>query len=94
LSRGFQLSLAQGIDEEDATMRMLLLAALLSLPLALPQDHSGQPKSCDNVSDNPHKCECERAQRDCDPHNQTAGQKCKTYCRPDACKCVNPCNSD
>ena len=56
-------------------MRILLLVALLSMPLLLPQDHSGQPASCDNVSDNPHKCECERAQQDCDPHNQDAGEK-------------------
>ena len=75
-------------------MRMLLLVALLTLPVAVPQDHSGQPKTCDNVSDNPHKCECERAQHDCDPNNQYASQKCKTYCRPEACKCANPCNSD
>lgn len=75
-------------------MRILLVIALLSMPLYLPQDHSGQPASCDNVSDNPHKCECERAQQDCDPNNQSAGQKCKTYCRPDACKCANSCNSD
>ena len=75
-------------------MRMLLLAALLTLPMARPQDHSGQPKSCDNLAENTHKCECERAQQDCDPDNQYASQKCKTYCRPEACKCANSCNSD
>jgi hypothetical protein len=75
-------------------MKMLLLATLLSIPVYLPPDHSGQPATCDNVSDNPHKCECERAQQECDPDNQYASQKCKTYCRTEACKCVNPCNSD
>jgi hypothetical protein len=75
-------------------MKALLLATLLSVPVFMPQDHSEQPASCDNVSDNPHKCECERAQRDCDPDNQYVSQKCKTYCRPEACKCANPCNSD
>jgi len=75
-------------------MKALLLAVLFSIPLYAPQDHSGQPATCDNVSDNPHKCECERGQQDCDQNNQQPSQKCKTYCRPEACKCANPCNSD
>lgn len=81
-------------------MRLLILASIftfLTATLAVfPQDaqHKDQPKACDNVSDNPHKCDCERAQHDCDPNNQYASQKCKTYCRPEACKCANPCNSD
>lgn len=83
------------------TRKLLLTVAALSLLTiagalqAIPQDeHKNQPKACDNVSDNPHKCDCERAEHECDPNNQYASQKCKTYCRPEACKCANPCNSD
>lgn len=73
--------------------KLIVLAALLAFPVFLPQDHEGQPVSCNNAYDNAHKCECERAQEKCDPDSQYAGSKCQTYCRPEACKCANPCNS-
>jgi hypothetical protein len=75
-------------------MRILLLAAMLTLPVSLPQEHEGQPASCDNSYDNKHKCECVRAQQECDPDDQqTEDPKCQVYCRKDACKCANRCNS-
>ena len=81
-------------------MKVLILV-LFSTSLAFfpkPQEpHVGQPATCNNYYDNTHKCECERAQSDCKDPNQSGteepGTKCQTYCRKDACKCANPCNS-
>lgn len=58
--------------------------------------HEGQPDTCNNFHDNEHKCDCHNAQEDCTVGKQTrSGEdpKCQVYCRPDACKCVNPCDT-
>jgi hypothetical protein len=59
-----------------------------------PAQHEGQPATCDNFHSNSHKCECHRANQ-CPTPGETRSEdpKCQVYCRPDACKCISPCDT-
>lgn len=90
-------------------MKIIYLICVLGIALTLaaqgdpsiPDQGGGtQPKSCDNGFDTPKesKCDCSRAQQECDPRtdyssHDSVSYNCKTYCRPEACGCVNPCMS-
>jgi hypothetical protein len=52
-----------------------------------------EPDMCDNSFKNEHPCTCNHADDMCTYPNSTPSYKCKTYCRPKACKCVNSCTS-
>lgn len=66
------------------------------------RDYQGkeQPATCNNNAGNTHPCECAIATTDGDscpaeglnPANHDMGPKCSTYCRTEACKCVNQCD--
>jgi hypothetical protein len=68
------------------------------------RDYQGkeQPETCNNNHDNAHPCECAIATTDGDhcpagglnPANHDMGPNCSTYCRTEACKCVNQCDFD
>jgi hypothetical protein len=59
-----------------------------------PETGEVQPDHCDNSFKNEHPCDCSRA-KSCDPdamsHHPT--RVCKTWCRTNACGCVNECTS-
>lgn len=59
-----------------------------------PETGAVQPDRCDNGFKNTHPCRCSRAMS-CDPdamaHHPT--RVCQTWCRTDACTCVNECSS-
>jgi hypothetical protein len=77
----------------------ITLAAIMALGLALlpaqePEDpHAGQPKTCDNSHKNAHKCECHRATKCKEDRPDHEDSKCATYCRKEACRCIDPCAS-
>lgn len=74
---------------------------------ALGQDsddpHANQPAKCDNFARTPaeHRCHCAKSEHSCDDSDpdeearlmKEPGSKCKTYCRPEACQCISPCNT-
>ena len=74
-------------------MKYAMLAALL----LLFQDPApeGKAKSCDNAHDTPkaHRCECQRATKCREDRTPGEDSKCKTYCKPEACHCIDPCVS-
>lgn len=60
-----------------------------------PQE--GQYAACDNAGGKDsqhyaHSCTCARAKQECQPgdgqEQQEPTSECKTYCKPDNCKCV------
>lgn len=57
------------------------------------QNHEGQPESCNNYYTNAHKCACQRATKCSQEREGGEDSKCQTYCRPSACKCLDPCTS-
>lgn len=88
-------------------MRIAILCACLLIASALtamPQDRGkdghyhdpntgeAQPDFCDNALHNEHPCTCNHANEKCDGPSDP-GSMCKTYCRKEACKCVNSCTS-
>lgn len=87
-------------------MRTVLLFAMISLALAglaFPKPQDGTAAACDNnrsgkAKDIDHSCECEHATH-CDPNSdedraahKEMTAKCKTYCKPDHCRCANECD--
>ena len=66
---------------------------------AAQQGHEGQPATCNNYRSNEHPCACHRA-TGCPEHDpdgrpipRPEDQKCQVYCRPDACRCISPCDT-
>lgn len=61
---------------------------------------SEQPETCNNNHDNTHPCHCVIADTDgahcppdgLNPMRHDMGPTCSTYCRTEACKCVNQCD--
>jgi hypothetical protein len=53
--------------------------------------HAGQPDHCSNAHSNTHKCECQRATKCKHEQAKEEDSKCQTYCRKEACKCLDPC---
>src|ERR1700680_419831 len=51
--------------------------------------HAGQPKWCQAKSDGTYKANCGMCERTCT--NGVEDSKCKTYCRPTACRCHPEC---
>ena len=87
-------------------MKILVLAATVLLASSLatfsaqnqppyhdPYTGEEQPAQCDNSAKNEHPCTCNRAAEKCDYPNGTPNRQCRTFCRADACKCVNSCTS-
>ncbi len=78
-------------------LKLLLLAAVLSLNLVAFQEGAGE--SCDNYHATPedHKCSCARATMCPMPgmpiNPDTGAIKCKMSCKPAHCKCLGPCTS-
>lgn len=79
---------------------VLILLAFVGLHVAmLGQDesdpHARQPASCDNYHKTApaHRCSCNRATECPNGEKRAEDPKCKTYCRPEACKCLHPCTS-
>ncbi len=80
----------------------LSLSALTIQIAATPIPQEGAAQNCDNNRQGKsktadHTCECEHATH-CDPNSdqdreehKEMGEKCKTYCRPEACGCANEC---
>jgi hypothetical protein len=70
---------------------ILLIAYMTEGPAAMcDNNRSGKSKDMD------HTCECARARDECkpdDPELKKPMSDCKTYCRPDDCKCENRCTS-
>ena len=66
---------------------------------ALAAQHEGQPATCNNYTENKKPCACHRATEcpetgpDGVPVPRGEDPKCQVYCRPDACKCISPCDS-
>lgn len=60
-----------------------------------PYTGEAQPDMCDNNHNNTHPCECNKADTKCGPGSEAdhPNAKCKTFCRPKACTCVNGCSS-
>jgi hypothetical protein len=83
-------------------MRKLFLFAALLFVLdgaialqAVPQ-REGAATQCDNDTESgkrgvDHKCACERTETPCKtkPDDVAMSGKCKTYCKPEHCKCTN-----
>lgn len=74
--------------------------------IAMIWGQEGEPKDtdrCNNYHNTPaaHKCDCARA-TECNPKergedklsgNDGMHARCKTYCKPENCKCINPCST-
>jgi len=68
--------------------------------VAAQQDpHGGQPATCNNYHSNEKPCACHRA-TECPERDENGKKKwrpedpkCQVYCRPDACKCTDPCDT-
>jgi hypothetical protein len=58
-----------------------------------PNTGEAQPEVCSNLASEPHPCECLHAKPMCDgtDSQEITGAKCKTYCRPKACRCETCC---
>jgi hypothetical protein len=72
--------------------KVLFLAVFLFFQA--PDPHQGQPATCNNYARNTHPCNCHRATK-CAHERQGEPEdaKCQTYCRKEACKCLDPCTS-
>ncbi len=82
-----------------AKLHAILAVAIVATPLLLlsqaEDPHEGQPASCDNFRGTvpSHRCTCNRATECPTGEHREEDRKCKTYCRPEACKCLHPCTS-
>jgi hypothetical protein len=65
------------------------------ITVAVQEDdpHAGQPDHCSNAHANNHKCECQRATKCKHEQAKEEDSKCQTYCRKEACKCLDPCTT-
>ncbi len=71
-------------------MSKVILAILLAAMCFGFQE--GTAESCDNYRSTVHKCMCSKAMMACKmPGDRPQPDyKCKTYCRPEACRCSGP----
>ena len=60
-----------------------------------PETGAVQPDKCDNYEKNQHPCTCNRADQQCDHDSskEHPSRICKTWCRTNACGCLNKCGS-
>jgi len=68
---------------------LLVVAGLFLFPLLLQE---GPDNKCDNSPTNPHPCECSHgscSRKNGDPEDS----KCKSFCKKEACKCKNSCQT-
>lgn len=75
-------------------IRLVLLVVLAAMAFGF-QEPEGTAVSCNNFRLTLHKCACAKAKMcgrgghgSAEPDN-----KCKTFCRPQACSCIGPCTS-
>ncbi len=76
-------------------MRYILILGLFLLQEPEEDPHANQPASCNNhaKTESEHRCACRRATECPDGEEHPEDSKCKTYCRPSACRCLNPCTT-